>query len=198
MKKIICALVIVSLFSFIWPAKAITQQEARIESIKQQISIILAKVIELQKLLLEMIKQENQEKDNFIVKGTDPVPEEVKEEIIIKTTNMSEEIKKEIEVKRNCLYNGMTSYCNIDVVYKENDIEIEGKEITVSSDDQGEFVGRHCLNGENANSDGTQKKGNPLTCTGKHFQYFPEKAGNRIISVKINGASTTISCEGKK
>lgn len=96
------------------------------------------------------------------------------------------------------------TWCEIKVSYLENGIEVNTYPIAISSDDDnGEFVNFPtdpgiCSGGEPDNYDGSQRRGNPLTCsTVVPFYYYPESIETKTITAVVNGVSATTNVQGE-
>jgi len=104
------------------------------------------------------------------------------------------------------------TYCDVEVSYFESGQRKNISAISVSANDAGLFIessypGVICIGALSANSDGSQRKGNPLTCgtrpsprDGKPialFTYLPSASGTRTITATSNGATATIETQGQ-
>lgn len=121
-------------------------------------------------------------------------------------------VKKEVKVTSGCTSIFPGTYCDIEVSYFENGKRVNTESVTVSSNDTGIFIessypGNKCIGSESANSDGTQRKGNPLTCPTRPsprdgmpvalFTYLPSSIGTRILTATINGITATTESQGQ-
>lgn len=161
-----------------------------VAKLNEQIQLLMAQLVEIQKQQT-LIAQQSQTLAE-IKENTTPIvytPESVRPEVRKKTTF------KPI----TCSINSHGTYCSIEVYYWENDIRVNSNSVTITDDEYGLFMGSNCSNGDSANSDGTQRTGNPLTCSmGKSgydgkpmasFIYYPQKTGARTITASIGGVS---------
>ncbi len=130
-------------------------------------------------------------------------------------TYSTKKIKENATLSLNantCRTNINGTYCDVEVYYYEDGERKDIDSVTISSDDSGEFVessypNRSCSGGEAANSDGTQRKGNPLSCPtrpsgrdGKpvvYFTYKPSAIGSRTLTAVANGVIATTVTQGQ-
>lgn len=189
MKKTISSLILVIMLLSGQTANAqsgmvFSTRAEMVEYIQNQIYLIMQEIIELQRQLSEIIAQRNNT-------GSAAIPI-VKEEIIPEPKVETPQPKKEVLIKSNCFLNAIYErWCNISITYKENGEQVGSYPNKVSSTDQGYFIGSACDNGEPANSDGTQRKGNPLSCYSTRYQYKPALNGSITITAEVNGIKTS-------
>ena len=121
------------------------------------------------------------------------------------------EVKKEIKVS-SCSSVLVGKGCgDIEVFYFEEGQRTNASSVSILSNDSGgrfiesSYPGNKCIGAEAANSDGTQRKGNPLTCptrpSGKdgkptvYFSYYPSfgitATTTTIITATVNGTTAT-------
>jgi hypothetical protein len=204
MKKLIISLILFGMLSFATPAKALTNDE--IILIKQQINAILLQIIELQKQLLELLGE--QQLGSATTTGQVATTTEATTTIVYVPVYVSDyapvipEVKKELTINGNCYDYSLG--CNFYIYYWENGKKESNEAITISSSDpNGYFIqmgeANSCIGGEWANWDGSQRKGNPITCaTSRYlgnapFGYRASATGTVDITASTNGAEITNS-----
>lgn len=106
-----------------------------------------------------------------------------------------------------CNVNINGTYCTIEVNYFENGQQANVDALTITSDDNGVFInlsypGQLCSGGVAANSDGTQRQGNPITCSTRpngyvSFTYKPSAVGSRTLTAVASGATGTVTTWGQ-
>jgi hypothetical protein len=136
--------------------------------------------------------------------------EDVKKQDSYRTKEVNENASLKITSSCTSVFPG--TYCDVEVAYFENGQQKNISAITISSNDNGHFIessypGVTCVGALAANSDGTQRKGNPLTCgtrpsprDGKPivlFGYLPSASGARVLTATANGATATVNSQGQ-
>ena len=136
--------------------------------------------------------------------------EDVKKQGSYSTKQINENASLKITSSCTSIFPG--TYCDVEVAYFEAGQQKNISAITVSSNDNGQFVessypGVTCVGALAANSDGSQRKGNPLTCgtrpsprDGKPialFTYLPSASGTRVLTATANGATATANSQGQ-
>lgn len=136
--------------------------------------------------------------------------EDVKKQGSYSTKQINENASLKITSSCTSVFPG--TYCDVEVAYFEAGQQKNISAITVSSNDNGQFVessypGVTCVGALAANSDGSQRKGNPLTCgtrpsprDGKPialFTYLPSASGTRVLTATANGATATANSQGQ-
>lgn len=136
--------------------------------------------------------------------------EDVKKQGSYSTKQVNENASLKITSSCTSVFPG--TYCDVEVAYFEAGQQKNISAITVSSNDNGQFVessypGVTCVGALAANSDGSQRKGNPLTCgtrpsprDGKPialFTYLPSANGTRVLTATANGATATANSQGQ-
>jgi len=172
-----------------------------INVLQEQVKLLQAQIVEIlatQQAQNQSLQEQSQQLGQ-IKQNTAPKPEPV---VIVP------EIKKEITIESNCGVGSKNGTdCSVYVYYWENGVKKSNDSITISSDDNGIFVGQgpaySCSNGEAANDSGSQRKGNPLTCSTSRFlgnapfSYRPNATGTRTLTATANGVSGTATAKGQ-
>lgn len=148
--------------------------------LNEQIQLLMSQIASLQ--AIQATQQSQSVALEQIQENTTPAPEPAAPVVVVP------EVVTPIEFENvDCRRNMNGPYCTLQILTTAN-------EITISSDSSGYFIGSNCSNGEWANYDGSQRKGNPLTCSAKFFQYRTSATGtiNFIVSAGNNSSTTSV------
>jgi len=186
---------------------ALLQQQLQSQQQTQQTIQDLQSQVTQQTQVLQQIQQ-----------NTTPSPV-IPPPVIEKKKELKAEVYKCVAILRNAYTqkNELTTLCEIEVNYFEDNERTSGEISIWANDDGGFFGAKDCTGGEITQWESqpgvfvdTGRKGNPLTCPASFFKksgkdgkptafftYWPSATGDRMITVSVNGISDIITSSGR-